>query len=104
MADFFIRGPIPLAELIPVSQMGGKTLAPWLLISHRVTFSRKTWVTLPPYILEEWKISQDAKADALRRLEEAGRIAVRRPKGGHLHVRLLWKRGQEKAGDAHPRS
>ena len=44
----------------------------WLLITHRVAYMQKTWVTLPAYALEEWGISPDAKADALRRLEQAG--------------------------------
>jgi hypothetical protein len=89
--DFFLKGPIPFAELIPVGKMPGKTLLVWLLIVHRVTFSKSMWVTLPTYALEEWGISVDAKADALKRLEQAGKIAVKRPKGGYLKVRLLWK-------------
>jgi hypothetical protein len=35
--------------------------------------------------------SVDAKTDAVRRLEEAGMIAVQRPKGGYLKVRMTWK-------------
>jgi hypothetical protein len=89
--DFFLKGPIPLAELIPIAKMPGKTLALWLLIVYRVSYSRKSWVTLPAYALEEWDISKDAKIDALRRLEQAGKILVSRPKGGYLKVRLLWK-------------
>ena len=102
--DFFLKGPIPLAELIPVSQMPGKTLTMWLMIVHRVTFSKSAWVTLPAYILKEWGVSQDAKTDALRRLEQAGQIAVSRPKGGYLKVRLLWGKRGEKADDGKPRS
>jgi hypothetical protein len=89
--EFFLKGPIPLAELVPVARMPGKTLAVWLLIIHRVTVSRKTWVTLPAYALAEWGISRDTKIDAVKRLEEAGRIAVSRPNGGYLKVRLIWQ-------------
>ena len=71
--DFFLKGPIPFAELIPVGKMPGKTLLVWLLIVHRVTFSKSMWVTLPTYALKEWGISVDAKADALKRLEQGGR-------------------------------
>jgi hypothetical protein len=42
LTDFFLKGPIPLAELAPVAKMPGKTLALWLLIVYRVTFARKT--------------------------------------------------------------
>jgi hypothetical protein len=89
--DFFLKGPIPLAELVPVAKMPGKTLALYLLIVHRVTYSGQAWVTLPSYALEEWGISADAKVDALRRLEQAGRIAVHRPRSGYLKARLVRK-------------
>ena len=96
--DFFLKGPIPLAELIPIAKMPGKTLALWLLIVYRVSYSRKGWVTLPGYVLAEWGISKDAKIDALRRLERAGKVLVSRPKGGYLKARLMWK---PKAGTEH---
>ena len=86
--DFFVKGPIFLSDLIPVGALGGKTVLVWLLILHRATFSKSTWVTLPTYILKEWKISVDAKVDALKRLEQIGMITVRRPGGGYLKVRL----------------
>jgi hypothetical protein len=81
--DFFLKGPLPLAELVPIAKMPGKTLPLWLLIVYRASYSRKVWVTLPAYALEEWGISKDAKIDALRRLERAGKILVSRPKGGY---------------------
>ena len=96
---FFLKGPIPFSELVPVARMPGRTLALWLLIVHRVTFMRKTWVTLPAYVLEEWGLKPNAKVDALRRLEQAGMIAVSRPKGGYLHVRLLWKKRRDRKTD-----
>ena len=86
--DFFVKGPIFLSDLIPVGALGGKTVLVWLLILHRATFSKSTWVTLPTYILKEWKISVDAKVDALKRLEQIGMITVRRSGGGYLKVRL----------------
>ena len=47
--DFFVKGPIFLSDLIPVGALGGKTVLVWLLILHRATFSKSTWVTLPTY-------------------------------------------------------
>jgi hypothetical protein len=89
--DFFIKGPVFLSEVIPVGKMPGKTLIVYLLIVHRVTYSRREWVTLPTYILKEWGISVEAKADALKRLEQAGKIGVQRPKGYSLKVQLIRK-------------
>jgi hypothetical protein len=94
---FFIPGPILLSDLLPVAKMPGKTLALWLLISYRVAYSKQEWVTLPAYALEEWEISQDAKVDALRRMEQAGIIVVQRSGGGYLKVQLLKaRRGKRK--------
>jgi hypothetical protein len=97
--SFFLKGPIPLAELVPVAKMPGKTLALWLAIVHRVAWSKTSWVTFPPYVAEDWGISQDAKVDALRRLEQDGRIAVSKSRGGYLKVRLIWKKRKEKSDD-----
>jgi hypothetical protein len=84
--------------------MPGKTLALWLLIVYRISYSRKAWVTLPAYALEEWGVSKDAKIDAVRRLEQAGKILVSRPKGGYLKVRLLWKQKAETEHDRRARN
>jgi hypothetical protein len=62
--EFFLKGPLPLRELVPALKMPGKTGALWLLIAHRITIARNVWVTLPDYALREWGISEDAKTDA----------------------------------------
>jgi hypothetical protein len=85
---FFIPGPILLSDLLPVAKMPGKTVVVWLLILYRVAYSKQEWVTLPVYALQEWGISHRAKADALQRLEQSGRIEVQRSTGGYLKVRL----------------
>jgi hypothetical protein len=94
---FFLKGPIPFAELAPVMRMPGKTLALYLPIVHRVATSKSMWITLPAYILEEVAISKDAKIDALRRLEQDGRIVVQRTIGGYLKVRLVRKSKKAKS-------
>ena len=38
------------------------------------------WVTLPADVLKQWGVSQDAKIDALKRLERVGKIAIKRVK------------------------
>jgi hypothetical protein len=88
----FLMGPILLGELAPIAQMPGKALAVWLLIRHRSDLSRGDWITLPRTLLEKWGIRKDAKAEALRRLEDAGLIRVERPKGYMLKVKLMCRR------------
>jgi hypothetical protein len=47
-------------------------------------------------LLKEWGISEDARADALRRLEQAGVIKIERPKGYMLKVKLLSRRKKKR--------
>jgi hypothetical protein len=85
----FLKGPLLLDELLPVVRMPGKALAVWLLIRHRTDVNRGDWSTLPQRMLHEWGIGKDARADALRRLEQAGLIKIERPKGYMLKVKLV---------------
>jgi hypothetical protein len=89
--EFFIKGPIPVADYVLALKLGGKTTGVYMLIHHRTVYSRRRWITLPPYALEEWGISIDAKTDALKRLAQAGLIPVKRPKGRSLQAELLRK-------------
>ena len=88
----FLKGPLLLDELLPVARMPGKALAVWLLIRHRTDVNRGDWSTLPRRVLREWGIGKDARADALRRLEQAGLIKIERPKGYMLKVKLASRR------------
>ena len=49
--------------------------------------------TLPQRLLLDWGIRNDAKAAALKRLEQAGVIKVERPKGYMLKVKLTYGHG-----------
>jgi hypothetical protein len=101
LVEFFLKGPLPWSELAPALKLPGKAGTLWLLIAHRVTYLHDQWVTLPMYACEELGISEDARTDGLRHLEEAGLIAIQRPPGGYLKVRMTWKKpkgaGQGKA-------
>jgi hypothetical protein len=88
----FLKGPLPLSELLPVVRMPGKALAVWLLIRHRTDLNHGKWATLPQRLLKEWSVGKNARADALRRLEQAGLIKVERPKGYMLKVKLISRR------------
>jgi hypothetical protein len=98
--ECFLKGPLPWCELAPAVRLPGKAGALWLLIAHRVTYLHDIWVTLPAYACEELGISEDARTEGLKRLEAAGLIAVQRPPGGYLKVRMTWKKpksvGREK--------
>ena len=95
LGEPFIKGPLPLNELLPVVRMSGKALALWLLIRHRSDLNRGNWATLPQRILREWGIGRNARAHALRRLEQAGLIKVERPKGYMLKVKLIRRSGND---------
>ena len=88
----FLKGPLPLNELLPAVRMPGKALAVWLLIRYRTDLNHGKWATLPQRLLEQWGVGKDAKTDALRRLEQAGLILIERPKGYMLKVKLAPRR------------
>jgi hypothetical protein len=88
----FLKGPVPLNELVPAVRLPGKALAVWLLIRHRCDLNHGNSATVPQSILKEWGIGKNARADALRRLEQAGMIEIERPKGYMLRVKPIRRR------------
>jgi hypothetical protein len=89
LKESFLKGPVPLNELVPAARMPGKSLAVWLLIRYRSDLNHANSATLPQSILKEWGIGKNARADALRRLEHAGMIEIERPKGYMLRVKPI---------------
>jgi hypothetical protein len=53
---------------------------------HRATFSKSTWVTLPTYILKEWKISvRETVAQAfIREAARDGAVSIATAPGWRL--------------------
>jgi hypothetical protein len=92
LKESFLKGPVPLKELLPAARMPGKALAVWLLIRYRSDLNHGNLATLPQSILEEWGIGKNARADALRCLEQAGMIEIERPKGYMLRVKPIRRR------------
>jgi hypothetical protein len=84
--DVSLVGPIPFAELAPVMRMPGKTLALWLLILHRVEFSKSMWFTLTGDVLKQWGVHprrQDRCPEALGAgREDCRQVGERRPSRG----------------------
>jgi hypothetical protein len=92
----FLKGPIPLEQMAIISQLPGKAFELWLLIRHRTDLTKRSEVTLPSELLNEWGISKDAKAWGLRRLAEAGEIRVEHPPGHSAKVALISPRKRRK--------
>jgi hypothetical protein len=92
----FLKGPLPLNELLFVMRMPGKALALWGLIRYRCDVNRGDWATLPKNLLKEAGIGKQARAAALRNLEQAGLIQIERPKGYMLKVKLQSRQGRKR--------
>ena len=92
----FLKGPIPLEQIVVVSRLPGKAFVLWLLIRYRADVTGRAEVTLPSELLERCGISRDAKAAGLRRLSEIGEIQVERRPGRSAKVRLVSARKRRK--------
>lgn len=87
--QIFLKGPIPMSWLSKAAHLPGKTLnvaiALWWLYGMKPGQSFK----LTSKALEHLDVGRDAASDALRRLEEAGLIEVKRTKGQRPIVTIL---------------
>ena len=92
----FLKGPIPIEQIVVVSRLPGKAFVLWLLIRYRADVTGKAEVTLPSELLERCGISRDAKAAGLRRLSEIGEVQVERRPGHSARVRLISPRKRRK--------
>jgi DNA-binding transcriptional ArsR family regulator len=85
----FLKGPIPLKQLTLAARLPGQALAAYLAIHHRAALTRLASVTLPKALMTQFGVSRDAKARALRALEEASLVTVERVNGRSARVTLL---------------
>jgi hypothetical protein len=85
----YIRGPLYLPEVCAAAKLPGKALAVWLFVQYRVRVTRKPEITLPNGRLVAAGIDRNAKARALRDLERAGLITVRREVGQTPRISLV---------------
>jgi hypothetical protein len=96
MGRRFLRGPIPIIDLALATRLGGHGLALLILIHHRAAVTGNRSVTLPKNLLQEFGVSRDVKARALRDLQDASLIVVERSRGRTARVTLtsdpLWRR------------
>ncbi len=61
--------------------MPGKALAVFIALHHQTALTRRAAVKLPSALLVELGVDKDTKARAMRQLEAAGLISVRRQTG-----------------------
>jgi DNA-binding transcriptional MocR family regulator len=67
-----------MAEIGQAARLPGQTLALFLALHHQTTLTGKAMVTSPRSLLAMLGIGKDAKARALRQLEQAGLVTVER--------------------------
>jgi hypothetical protein len=87
--DGYIRGPLPLPEVIAAGRLPGKALLVWLFLRHRMRMTGQDEVTLPNGLVEVGGVDRNAKARALLELERAGLIHVTRAPGRTPRISLV---------------
>jgi DNA-binding MarR family transcriptional regulator len=80
-AGRFLKGPILMSDIAVAAKLPGKALAVYLAIRHRIDLTRSAAVKLPTSLMRELGVDKDAKARALRQLEAAGLVGVKRRPG-----------------------
>lgn len=88
-AGHFLKGPIPLEWLCTAARLPGRALHVGVLVWFRAGLTRSDTVHLPSALLAACGIDRDAKARALRALERAGLVTVRRSHGRAPDITLV---------------
>jgi hypothetical protein len=87
--DGYIRGPLPLPEVIAAGRLPGKALLVWLFLRHRMRMTGQDEVTLPNGLVEVSGVDRNAKARALLELERAGLVRITRALGRTPRISLV---------------
>src|SRR6478609_3195588 len=98
-AGRFLKGPIPISTIAAAGRLPSRFALPALLaVRYCVDVAGKPWVPLTAKTLAAFGFDKDAKARALRQLEGAGLIQLKRRPGRPVLVALAsnWAGG----GDA----
>jgi hypothetical protein len=92
-AGRFLKGPIPISTIAAAGRLPSRFALPVLLaVRYCVDVAGKPWVSLTANTLAAFGFGKDAKARALRELEDAGLIRVKRQPGRSVLVSLASKR------------
>jgi hypothetical protein len=92
LREAFLHGPLFIRDIKIAARMPRKALALWLAVHYRSGLRRGEWATLPSKFLSELGIGKDARANGLRRLEHAGLIKLKRPKGYMIQAKPVQRR------------
>ena len=85
----FLNGPVPLAWLMNAAKLPGRSLHVGLVLWYAVGLSGSALVHLSNKLCLRFGLDRNAKYRALRLLEGAGLIAVRRKRGRSPLVTIL---------------
>jgi hypothetical protein len=100
-AEAFVFGPIAIRDIQTATKLGGSALAVLLALFFRCGVKKTRTVTLPSALLAEFGINRDAKLRALKHLEQAKLIDVKR-RAGHTAVISLCTKKRGKRHHARP--
>ena len=84
----FLKGPVSLVFLAVAARLPGKALAVYLATRHRCDLEGRSTVTLSAALLQKFGVGRDAKARALRALEDASLVRVERTHGRAARITL----------------
>ncbi len=87
--ELFLKGPIPLSWLSTAAALPGKALNVALAVRWVSDISKAAEIHVTKVALHHFGLSEDAYRDGLKRLEQAGLVAVVRKAGQRARVRLL---------------
>ncbi len=99
--EYFLRGPIPLEWLQRAAMLPGKALQVSVATWFRAFLKHTDTVLLTNKLLGGFGVSRHSKARALKALEDAGLMAVRRTPRKNPTVKLLPYRHSESTDDSH---
>ena len=85
----FIRGPLPLDQLIIAANQGGKCLSVLLVLLFVSGLKKTRSVQAPPKVRREFGVNRHSFYRAVNKLEESGLISVSRQCGRGALVTLL---------------
>lgn len=87
--ELFLKGPIPLPWLTAAAGLPGKALNVALAIRWVSDISKAAEIHVTKAALQHFGLSEDAYRDGLKRLEQAGLVAVLRKSGQRARVSIL---------------
>ncbi len=85
----FLKGPVPCAWLQRAARLPGKPLHVGIALYQRAGMEKSDTVKLSNGVLEDWGIDRYAKRRALKDLEIAGLVSVKRRHGRSPVVTIL---------------